>query len=203
MSANDYSVFIVDDDPAVRDSIALLLSLRGFRTAMFATAEDFLRALHRDWRGCVVADIRMPGMSGLDLQGELKERGCELPVIIITAHGEVASARAALLADAVDFLEKPFEEEQLLAAIDAAFARENKRLARHAEDAQHEVVLAPLSARERDVLALVVKGMHNRQIAETLGISPRTVEVHRARLMKKLNAGTLADLIRVVGVRPE
>lgn len=202
MATSDYSVFIVDDDPAVRDSMSLLLSLHGFRTAMFATAEDFLNAFDCGWHGCIVADIRMPGISGLDLQLELKRRGSLLPVVIVTAHGAVASARAALLADAVDFLEKPFEEEQLLAAIRRALESEEKRHALGREAAQYQAALSGLTAREREVLQLVVQGMHNRQIAEQLAISPRTVEVHKSRVMQKLQVRDLAELMRLAGVRP-
>lgn len=202
MSEPDFSVYIVDDDPSIRDSLSLLLSLRGYRTAVFATAEDFLHALDPAWRGCVIADIRMPGLSGLELQTELKRRDCRLPVIIITAHGEVASARAALLADAVDFLQKPFEEPQLLAALEAAMARERSRSEREAGEARYGSALAELTAREREVHELVVQGLQNRQIAEQLVISPRTVEVHKARVMQKLGVRDLAELIRLAQARP-
>jgi RNA polymerase sigma factor (sigma-70 family) len=202
MSEHDYSVYIVDDDPSIRDSLSLLLSLRGYRSALFATAEDFLQALDPAWRGCVVADIRMPGMTGLELQAELKRRGSKLPVVIITAHGEVASARAALLADAVDFLQKPFEEEQLLAAIRSAMERERTRSEFEAGEARYAAALADLTAREREVHELVIQGMQNRQIAEQLAISPRTVEVHKARVMQKLQVRDLAELIRLAQGRP-
>lgn len=203
MSQKEYSVFIVDDDVAVRDPLTLLLSRCRYRTAVFATAEDFLHALDADWRGCVIADIRMPGMSGLELQTELKRRGSQIPVIIVTAHGEVASARAALLADAVDFLQKPFEEAQLLSAIAAAFQREEVRSARENEEARYQAGLVGLTAREREVLELVVKGLQNRQIADRLTISPRTVEVHKSRVMQKLQARDLAELMRLSRMQSE
>jgi FixJ family two-component response regulator len=189
-------VFIVDDDASVRDALSLLLSLRGYTTATFASAEDFLGALQSNWRGCVVADIRMPGMSGLELQRILRERGPTLPVIVMTAHGDVAAARQAFLADAVDFIEKPFDGEQLLAAVESALNA--LRSVGAAQSAAAAAALGPLSAREREVMALMVKGLHNRRIAEELGISPRTVEVHKARVMEKLGVRNLVDLVRLV-----
>jgi RNA polymerase sigma factor (sigma-70 family) len=195
-----FTVYVVDDDPAVRDSLSLLLGLRGYRTALFACAEDFLNVLDPEARGCLVVDVKMPGMSGLDLQREIGGRGLELPVIVITAHGDVASARAALRADAVDFLEKPFDDLQLTAAIDAAFERERNRWQRQEEASRREARLASLSAREREVMVLMARGMHNRDIAEALAISPRTVEIHKARVLNKLQIRNLADLIRLAGV---
>lgn len=192
------TVFIVDDDASVRDSLALLLSLRGYVTASFASAEDFLGALQPDWRGCVVVDIRMPGMSGLELQRCLLERGPTLPVIVITAHGDVAAARQAFLADAVDFIEKPFDGKQLIDAIENAVA--GLRAVATAQDKATGTRPTPgqLSVREREVMTLMAKGLHNRRIAEELGISPRTVEVHKARVMEKLGAQNLVDLVRLV-----
>ncbi len=192
------TVFIVDDDASVRDSLSLLLSLRGYVTATFASAEDFLQALQPGWRGCVVADIRMPGMSGLELQRCLLEGGPNLPLIVITAHGDVAAARQAFLADAVDFIEKPFDGEQLLAAIETALAG-LRAVATVKDDGRRlHPASGQLSAREREVMALMVRGLHNRRIAEELGISPRTVEVHKARVMEKLGVGNLVDLVRLV-----
>jgi RNA polymerase sigma factor (sigma-70 family) len=196
--AEDLAVYIVDDDPAVRDSLSLLLSLRGSRTATFGSAEDFLAALRPEWRGCLVADIRMPGMDGLELQRELARRGVRLPVVIVTAHGDVASARAAFRSDAVDFLEKPFDEEGPVAAVEAAFARERERVSREGEAGRRESQLARLTEREREVVLLLAEGLHNVEVAERLAISPRTVEVHNARIMAKLGATNLAQLIRIV-----
>ncbi len=189
------TVFIVDDDPAVRDSLSLLLSLRGYPTAVFGCAEDFLRVLSPDWQGCVVADIRMPGMSGLAMQQALAERIPGLPVIIITAHGDIAAARQAFKAQAVDFFEKPFDDDLLVQAIDRAL----DGLPPAAEVSGLPLRSATLSAREKEVLHLVVAGLDNRQVAEHLGISPRTVEVHKSRVMGKLGARNLADLIRLAG----
>lgn len=190
------TVFIVDDDPAVRDSLSLLLSLRGYRTATFASAEDFLAGVHAGARGCLVADIRMPGMSGLELQKELLRRGSRLPVVIVTAHGDAASARAAFKADAVDFLEKPFDEAGPVEAVEAALRRESERASVHARNEQNAVKLARLTDREMEVMGLLVGGMTNIQAAERLHISPRTVEVHKARIMEKLGTRNLAELLR-------
>jgi RNA polymerase sigma factor (sigma-70 family) len=197
MAEPDFAVYIVDDDPAIRDSLSLLLSLRGYRTATFASAEDFLAAWQPGWSGCLMADIRMPGMSGLDLQAELAGRGARLPVVILTAHGDVASARAAFQAQAVDFLEKPFDDEGPLLAVERCFQRERDRLAAGSARESREAALAALTGREREVMDLLVEGMHNRDVAERLGISPRTVEVHKARVMAKLGVRNLAELIRL------
>jgi FixJ family two-component response regulator len=185
------TVFIVEDDASVRDALSLLLSLRGYPTAVFASAEDFLGALAPHWRGVVIADIRMPGMSGLDLQAALAAHPSHLPVIIITGHGDIAAARQAFKAHAVDFLEKPFDEERLLRSIEEAM----RGLPSEERVAQF------LSPREREVLDLVVEGLDNRTIGERLAISPRTVEVHKARVMAKLGASNLAELIRIAGRR--
>jgi FixJ family two-component response regulator len=194
------TVFLVDDDASVRDALSLLLSLRGYAVATFASAEDFVAAIQLDWRGCVVLDIRMPGMSGLELQQVLREKGPPLPVIIITAHGDVAAARQAFLADAVDFIEKPFDGEQLMAAIQNALAGLRAVTRAETPPSTQPAPAAPsrLSAREREVMALMVKGLHNRRIAEELGISARTVEVHKARVMEKAGARSLVDLVRLV-----
>lgn len=188
------TVFIVDDDAAVRDALSLLLSLRGHPTALFANAEDFLRALAPEWRGVVIADIRMPGMSGLQMQEALAQHPSKLPVIIITGHGDLAAARHAFRLNAVDFIEKPFDHAQLLEAIERGLAG----LPPVAETLGTRPTASTLSAREREVLALVVDGIDNRSIGERLGISPRTVEVHKARVMTKLGARNLAELIRIV-----
>lgn len=199
MSSRDegLAVYIVDDDAAVRDSLALLLSLRGYRTAVFATAEDFLAALRPEWAGCIFADLRMPGMSGLDLMDVLAERGIAIPVVIITAHGDVGAARRAFKSDAVDFLEKPFDDRDAVDAVERALNRERARLSSSELRLRGGELLSSLSEREREVMALVVQGIHNRDVASRLGISPRTVEVHKARIMAKLGAANLAELIRI------
>jgi FixJ family two-component response regulator len=196
MQSDSLTVFIVDDDPSVRDSIALMLGLLGFRTAVFADAEGFLSAYQDDWRGCVVADLRLPGKSGLELQAELGARGSTLPFVIITAHGDVPSARAAFQAQAIDFLEKPFDDEQLRAAILTAFSLEGRRIQR-ADDSRGDAArLAKLTLREREVMEQAAAGLHAKEIGATLGISPRTVEVHKTRLMAKLGVRNVAELVR-------
>ena len=192
MPAAALTVYIVDDDAAVRDSLALMLGLAGYQTALFADAESFLAAWREDWAGCVVADLRLPGKSGLELQAELHARRAVLPLIIMTAHGDVPSARSAFQAQAIDFLEKPFDHAQLRAAIDTAFSREGARLERSGDGAK----LATLTEREREVLEHVARGLHAKEIGAALGISRRTVEVHKTRIMEKLGARNLAELVR-------
>ena len=194
------TVHIVDDDPAVRDSLSLLLSLRGHRTATFDSAESLLAAVTAESTGCVIADLRMPGLDGLALQRELLSRGIGMPVVIITGHGDVASAREAFRNAAVDFLEKPFDEDGPSNAVAAAFDRERARLADSDSRRAREERLSSLTPRERDVLAHVITGLHNKEVARKLAISPRTVEVHKARIMAKLGARNLADLIRIAQV---
>jgi len=191
-----FNVFIVDDDPAVRDSLALMLGLLGYATAAFESAEAFLSAWRDDWVGCIVADLRLPGKSGLDLQAELRARGSRLPFVIITAHGDVPSARAAFQSDAMDFLEKPFDETDLCAAIERGMQREGRRIESAQAGADLESRLAKLTAREHEVLVLVGRGLHAKEIAASLEISPRTVEVHKSRLMVKLDARNVAELVR-------
>lgn len=190
------TVFVVDDDPAIRDSLALMLGLDGYRTALYASAEDCLAAWRPDWAGCIVADLRMPGASGIELQAAVRERGGGIPFVIITGHGDVASARAAFRAEAVDFLEKPFEHAQLRAAIDTAFALEAQRLQRAQMRETAAGRLAALTAREQEVLREAARGLHAKEIAATLGISPRTVEVHKTRIMAKLGVRNVAELVR-------
>jgi FixJ family two-component response regulator len=192
------TVFIVDDDAAVRDSLALLLSLHGHSTAQFGSAEDFLSAARADWAGCAILDIRMPGMDGIALLDAIKARGIALPALVVTAHGDVASARAAFKGDAVDFLEKPFDEATLLAAVATCLERERRRLSSGREEQRRSATLEALSAREREVLDQLLLGHHNRDIATHFGISPRTVEVHKARILAKLGVRNVVDLIRLM-----
>jgi FixJ family two-component response regulator len=196
VAENPGTVFIIDDDEPMRDSLALMLGLLGYRSASFASAEAFLAAYQDNWTGCVVADLKLPGKSGIELQAELQARGSSLPFVIITAHGGVSSARTAFQADAVDFLEKPFDEAVLKAAIDKGLKRESERVQREQAASEETAKLANLTAREREVLEEVGKGLHAKEIARVLGISPRTVEVHKASLMDKLGARNVAELVR-------
>jgi len=190
------TVYIVDDDASMRDSLSLLLGLLGYHAASFASAEALLAAYQDKWRGCVVADLKLPGKSGLELQAELRARGSRLPFVIITAHGDVSSARAAFQSEAVDFLEKPFEEADLRAAIEKGLEKELGRIERAAAENDEAAKLAKLTPREREVLILVGKGLHAKEIARALAISPRTVEVHKASMMAKLGARNVAELVR-------
>ena len=197
MRAEPLTVYVVEDDAGVRDSLALMLGLAGYRTALFADAEAFLAAYRPGWTGCVVADLRLPGASGVELQATLQQRGSTLPFVIVSAHGDVQTARAAFRAQAVDFLEKPFDRAQLLAAIEASFAREERRISRDDARTRDGAKLASLTPREREVLERTANGLHAKEIAAALGISTRTVEVHKARIMAKLGARNVAELVRL------
>jgi RNA polymerase sigma factor (sigma-70 family) len=196
MSAKRLTVFIVDDDPSIRDSLALMLGIAGYRTSLYADAEAFLAVSDSELSGCLVADLRLPGKSGLELQAELRRRGVALPVIIITAHGDVPAARTAFRAEAVDFLEKPFDQRQICSAIEAAFAIEERRLEQVETQRADAAKLARLTPREREVLDAVAQGLHAKEIGAALDISPRTVEVHKTRIMDKLGARNVAELVR-------
>lgn len=192
------TIYIVDDDQAVRDGLKALLTVKGHTLTTFSSAEEFLAALTPETTGCAILDIRMPGMSGLELQRELKRRGIALPVIIITGHGDVPLAVSALKAGAVDFLEKPFDSDALLASIDEALRR--GMATRPASAFDRETVaarVAQLTPRERQVMELVVAGHPNKVIANRLEIAVRTVEIHRARVMEKTEARNLSELIRM------
>ena len=191
-------VYIIDDDAAVRDSLALLLRLHGFDTVEFEGAEAFLSAVRTDWSGIVLVDLRMPGMSGLELQSELQVRKIELPVIVITAHGETSAARTSFKSGAVDFLEKPIDRDQLLNAVREGLRLESERVRRAGQAATITRQLGRLTPREREVLDRVVAGKHNREIASELAISVRTVEVHKARVLAKMGVERVADLLRMV-----
>ena len=190
------TVYIVEDDAAMRDSLSLMLGLLGFRAVAFESAEAFLDTYRDEWAGCVVADLRLPGMSGLELQADLRARGKKLPFVIITGHGDVKSARAAFQSEAVDFIEKPFDEAELRLAIEKGLDRESRRIRCTETSGDQALKLAKLTNREREVLELVGKGMHAKEIAASLSISARTVEVHKARLMTKLEARNVSELVR-------
>lgn len=190
-------VAIVDDDEAVRDALGLLLRLHAFDVRAFASGEAFLAWAGTQPVDCVLLDLRMNGLPGLDVQAALASRGLDYPIIVVTAHGDVATTRAALKAGAFDFIEKPFDDELLLRTIRAASEASATRRARSDRDTRFAQSLGRLTPREREVLDHVLAGRHNREIAVLLGISPRTVEVYKARLMDKLDVDRLADLIRL------
>ena len=193
---SDATVFLIDDDASVRDSLSLLLSLKGMRTQLFAAAETFLETYRPEWRGCVLTDLQMPTMNGLELQRALLDRGISLPVVVLTAHGDVQTTRLAMKSGAFDFLEKPVNDEVLLDVLSNAIREDSVRHNMH--DAENEVRsrLSRLTPREREVLDLLVEGLTQREIAGRLAISPRTVEVYKARMMEKLQCRSLAELIR-------
>ena len=166
------------------------------RTLPFANAESFIETYRPEWPGCVLTDLRMPGMTGLELQAALRGRGIAVPVVVLTAHGDVATARAALKNGAFDFLEKPIDDAVLLEVLENALRADRERRAVAASRSASDERLERLTAREREILALIGAGHQNREIASELGISPRTVEVHKARIMEKLECRTLAELIR-------
>ena len=197
MNRNELTVYIVDDDQSVRNALGLMLSVRSYRTALFADASSFLSGYRADWRGCLLLDLRMPGIDGLKLQARLQEIGCTIPVIVITGHGDVESARSAFRSHAVDFLEKPLDHNRLIASIEEAFELQLTDGGTRSRRAEYSAMLKRLTPREREVLDLVVAGRHNREIAAQLRISARTVEVHKARIMHKLNVVSIADLVRL------
>jgi RNA polymerase sigma factor (sigma-70 family) len=203
MKHEGLTVFIVEDDQSVRDALGLLLGLQGYPVVLFASAENLLEAYRPEWRGCLLIDIRMPGMNGLDLQRRLVDKGCAMPAIIMTGHGDVESAREAFRAHAIDFLEKPVDHGRLLAAIDEAFTQQAVQRGAVEEQVRLGELMGRLTPRETEVMKLVVAGRHNREIAELLGISARTIEVHKARLMAKLQVRSVPDLVRLCLSSPD
>lgn len=195
--AQEQQIFIVDDDPIVRDSICTLLGSAGFRFCSFASARQFLDD-DAPKIGCLIADVRMPDMSGLELQEEIVSRQMNLPVIIITGHGEVPLAVRAMKAGAIDFIEKPFDDTQLLASVGRALEAGLRTRNKSAEISAARKLLDLLTPRERDVLDKLVRGRSNKVAAYELEISPRTIEIHRAHIMDKLKAVNLSDLVRIV-----
>lgn len=191
------TVHVVDDDEGVRDSLRVLLEMAGFTVRTHANAAALLAAA-RETVGCVLSDVRMPEIDGLELQRRLNESGLNLPVILMTAHGGVRTAVSGMKAGAVDFLEKPFDDDELFSAVRRALERNRRQQARKATMAEAVTKLSALSAREREVLELLVAGLSSKAIARALHISPRTVDVHRARVFEKLRAESLPALVRLV-----
>jgi len=198
-------VHLIDDDEGVRQAVAFLLSSAGLAVRVHESAVAFLEALPSLQPGCIVSDVRMPGMDGLELQRRLKSLGVTLPMIIMTGHADVSLAVEAMKAGAVDFIEKPFDDELILSAIRAALDLYDKTGYRETEIAQTQAKLKSLSTREREVLDGLLAGHPNKTIAYDLGLSARTVEVHRASLMTKMGATSLSELVRmslVAGLLP-
>jgi RNA polymerase sigma factor (sigma-70 family) len=195
-SSQERAVCVVDDDEAMRDSLRWLLESAGYRVTSYASAERFLAACRLEGTSCLVLDVRMPGLTGIELQHELNRRGATLPIIFITGHGDVPMAVDALKNGAFHFLEKPFKGEKLLQLIDQAATLGTPAEAERAQRRCAAARLATLTQREREVMDLVVLGRKNRQIAEALGISVKTVEVHRSRAMEKMDVSSVAELVQ-------
>jgi two-component system response regulator FixJ len=192
------AVFVVDDDDAVRDSLRLLLKSAGMACEVFSSAQQFLTTYEPSQPGCLVLDVRMPGMSGLEMQQELSLRGAMIPVIFITGHGDIPMAVEAMQHGAFDFLQKPFRDQELLDRVQRALMRDMENRIRLRQTDKIRERLATLSPREREVLELVTQGKANKMVAGDLGVSQRTVEIHRAHVMQKMEAGSLAELVRMM-----
>jgi FixJ family two-component response regulator len=192
------TVMVVDDDTGVRNAMRLLLKSVGLESALYPSAQEFLAAYQPAQPGCLVLDIRMPGMSGLELQEQLNLRGAVIPVIFMTGHGDIPMAVEAMQHGAFDFLQKPFRDQDLLDRIQRAIAKDGelrKSLGEHERIRTH---LESLTPREREVLDLMTKGKQNKAIAQDLGVSPRTIEIHRARVMEKMGAQSVAELVHMM-----
>jgi two-component system, LuxR family, response regulator FixJ len=191
------TIFVVDDDAAVRDSLNILLTAAGYSAELYPSAKTFLDHSEANHGGCLIADVRMPDMDGLELQEELLKRGLTLPVIIMTGHGDVPLAVRAMKAGAVDFLEKPFTRAQLVAGLEKAFQKLDATSDTNTKIDEARARIAALTEREREVFELLVLGHQNKMIGSKLGISSRTIQVHRGRIMHKLNVTNLQDLVRL------
>ena len=196
--SREETVFVVDDDQAMRSSLQWLIESMGMRVETYDSAQAFLDAYYPGRAGCLLLDVRMPGMSGLELQAYLARREYRIPVIIITGHGDVSMAVKAMKNGAVDFIEKPFDDEALIVSIRNALQHEEKQRALRAQRADIAARMAELTPREHQVMSMVTDGRSNKEIATTLGVSAKTVEVHRARVMDKMRADSLAELVRMV-----
>ena len=190
-------VFVIDDDASIREAISRLLHAIGLTVRTFGSAREFLQHRLPDIPACLVLDVRLPGLSGLDLQREMVERGIHVPVIFITGHGDIPMSVQAMKAGAVEFLTKPFRDQDLLDAVRSGIQRDRKGRKERAEVAKLREDLGQLTSREREVMSLVVAGFLNKQIALRLGASEKTIKIHRGRVMQKMRADSLADLVKM------
>jgi FixJ family two-component response regulator len=190
-------VFVIDDDASMRDAVSRLLNAVGLTVQTFASAREFLAGRLPDVPGCAVLDVRLPGLSGLDLQREMVERGIHIPVIFITGHGDIPMSVQAMKAGAVEFLTKPFRDQDLLDAVRSGIQLDRQGRKERAELAELRDGLRQLTPREREVMSLVVAGLLNKQIAVRLGTSEKTIKIHRSHVMQKMRADSLADLVRM------
>lgn len=195
--SDNQTVYLIDDDEAVRRAVSFLLSTAGFSVRVYESGIKFLEKLEGLQQGCVITDVRMPGMDGVELLRRLKDRGVAMPVIVMTGHGDVTLAVSAMKAGAVDFIEKPFGDEVMISAVRAALRRLSADDQSSSQIAQIQARAGSLSVRERQVLDGLLKGLPNKAIAYELSLSPRTVEVHRAAVMAKMGAKSLSDLVRM------
>lgn len=194
----DGVVFVVDDDPSVRSSLKFLISTVGLQVETFESAETALQKLSPEAPGCLVLDVRLRGLSGLDLQGELATKNCQVPIVFITGHGDIPMTVRAMKAGAVEFLTKPFRDQDLLDAIHIALQRDHARRQQEKQLTELQQRFELLTSREREVISLVATGKLNKQIADQLGTAENTVKVHRSRAMEKLGADSLADMVRMI-----
>ena len=192
-----HTVFIVDDDDSIRKSMRFLMKSAGLNAKIYSNAKEFLDCYQPDTSGCLVVDIRMPGMSGLELQQELNKQGSRLPLIVVTGHGDVNMAVQAMKAGAADFIEKPFDDEVMLSRIQECLKSYAQSQEEQEKATQWSSRVSSLTPREREVMTMLAEGKANKVIANELGISSRTIEAHRARIMEKLEAGSLADIVRI------
>ena len=194
---NQPNVFVVDDDQAMRNSLKWLIESVGMKVETYSTADEFIRNYYPGRAGCLLLDVRMPGMSGLELQEHFLKHQINIPIIIITGHGDVPMAVRAMKSGAVDFIEKPFNDEMLLESIRNALNKDIEQRATQAERAEIATRLANLTPREHEVMEMVTAGKSNKDIAQSLGVSAKTVEAHRSRVMEKMQADSLADLVKM------